>query len=179
MKTLWILSLVLPLVVSPGFAADGKLIAKAEKVIKSLAGKDVELVHREYEIPGDVKASIRQAVQQDFYRETVGLWEIRRENGTQAYAVMDDVLGKHMPITFVVLFDTSGVITACRVIKYRERYGSGVKSKRWLRQFTKKTAASGFHVGQDIDAISGATISSNSVTKGIEKLAKLFQHIIE
>lgn len=174
-----VLLISLPILVSTGTAGGGKLALKAEKLIKSVLSKNLTLQHREYKIPAPIKTTIEAETDQEFYRDTVVLWEVNRENGERAYVLMDDVSGRHMPITFFVVFDASGHILGCRVVKYRERYGSGVKSKRWLRQFTGKNATSGFKVGKDIDAISGATISSNSVTKGIKKLAKLISHILE
>jgi Na+-translocating ferredoxin:NAD+ oxidoreductase RnfG subunit len=166
----------------PGNVEDlhkNKLATKAEKVMKSLIGTDIRVSLKSFEIPASVKTTIEDHVKQDFYRNSVLLWEVTRDGTPEAYGMMDDVLGKQMPITFLVLFDREGTITACRVLKYRERYGSGVRSKRWLRQFSKKNAGSGFSVGKDIDGISGATISSESVSRGIEKLAHLIAHILQ
>jgi hypothetical protein len=169
---------LVPLLIQAG---SNKLILKAEKVMKSLmdkGGGQLELIYRTYQIPGQIKSEIEDRVKQDFYRETVDFWEIRRDGEIEGYALMDDVLGKQMPITFLVIYNSEGGITACRILKYRERYGSGVRSKRWLRQFNDKNHQSGFNIGTDIDAISGATISSNSVSRGIEKLTLLIQALV-
>ncbi len=154
------------------------LSKKAEQKIKSIVGQNVNLEFKEISIPGQLKGSIEEQVQQEFYRESVALWQVVKDGRVTAYAIMDDVLGKQMPITFFVLFDKTGNITACRVLKYRERYGSGVRSKRWLRQFNSKNTSSGFTLGKDIDGISGATISSLSMSKGIEKLTRLIKHLL-
>lgn len=160
------------------YASGANLSQKAEKKIKAMVGKTINLEFKEFKIPGNLKGKLEEHVQQEFYRESVGLWKIKKDGEIAAYAIMDDVPGKQMPITFLVLFDKHGTINTCYVLKYRERFGSGVRSKRWLRQFNAKNASSGFKLGKDIDGISGATISSLSMSKGIEKLTRLIKHIL-
>jgi Na+-translocating ferredoxin:NAD+ oxidoreductase RnfG subunit len=87
---------------------------------------------------------------------------------------MDNVLGKSMPITFLVILNNEGSILATEVIKYREAYGGEVGNKNWLAQFTHFSDTSDFKLGKNIDGISGATISVNSLSKGIQKIATLF-----
>ena len=87
---------------------------------------------------------------------------------------MDNVIGKSMPITFLVILNNEGAILASKVIKYREAYGGEVGNKNWLSQFNKLTNSSEYIVGENIDGISGATISVNSLSKGIQKIAVLF-----
>jgi Na+-translocating ferredoxin:NAD+ oxidoreductase RnfG subunit len=82
-----------------------------------------------------------------------------------------------MPITFRVIFDLDGKIIRSEIVKYREQYGGGVSSDQWNEQFKSKDANSSFNIGSDIAAISGATISVNSVTKGIHKLTLIFNSI--
>ena len=63
------------------------------------------------------------------------------------------------------------------IVKYREQYGGGVKSEDWNEQFEGKDDNSDFTVGKEISSISGATISVNSVTKGIKKLSLIFNEL--
>ena len=82
-----------------------------------------------------------------------------------------------MPITFLVIINHKGEVMASHVVKYREAYGGEVGNKNWLSQFNKLTNASEYIVGKNIDGISGATISVNSLSKGIQKIAVLFSLI--
>ena len=95
----------------------------------------------------------------------------------RAIGLMDNVLGKSLPITFLVLFDLKGTIIKSSIVKYREPYGGGVSNSNWNTQFEGKNFKSSFDVGDDIQGISGATISVNSVSKGIKKLTILFNEI--
>ena len=122
----------------------------------------------------ELKALVQNKVKQRFYRDELYYWTISNNDTTIAYALMDNVLGKAMPITFLVILNNGGSILATEVIKYREAYGGEVGNKNWLAQFTNSTDTSQFKVGKNIDGISGATISVNSLSKGIQKIAILF-----
>ena len=108
------------------------------------------------------------------YRNELYYWTISNDDTKIAYALMDNVIGKSMPITFLVILNNEGAILASKVIKYREAYGGEVGNKNWLSQFNKLTNSSEYIVGENIDGISGATISVNSLSKGIQKIAVLF-----
>ena len=57
---------------------------------------------------------------------------------------------------------------------YREPHGGEVAYDPWRKQFRGKTTAAPLQVGKDIRNISGATISCNSVTRGVRQaLAQL------
>ncbi|MBC8256015.1 MAG: FMN-binding protein [Candidatus Marinimicrobia bacterium] len=125
-------------------------------------------------IDSELKALVQNRVRQRFYRDELYYWTISNNDTTIAYALMDNVLGKSMPITFLILVDLDGKIMSTKVIKYREAYGGEVDNKNWLAQFTDFSDKSDYKVGKNIDGISGATISVNSLTKGVQKIAVLF-----
>tara|TARA_E500000178_G_scaffold216837_1_gene214031 strand:- start:65 stop:475 length:411 start_codon:yes stop_codon:yes gene_type:complete len=66
---------------------------------------------------------------------------------------------------FMVLLDCDNKIKLVRVLVYRENYGGEIGSKRWLKQFIGMTEPKPF-----VSAISGATISVNSIKHSINKL---------
>ena len=68
---------------------------------------------------------------------------------------------------FMVLFDCDNKIKLVKVLIYRENYGGEISSRRWLKQFIGMTEPKPF-----VDAISGATISVNSIKHSINKLIK-------
>jgi hypothetical protein len=91
------------------------------------------------------------------------------------YALFDEQLGLHEPISFATFFDAEGRVTRVEVVAYREPYGDGVRAERFRKQFVGRTAQSKFRPGDDIDAISGATISSRSLCVGVERAVVLFE----
>jgi Na+-translocating ferredoxin:NAD+ oxidoreductase RnfG subunit len=78
----------------------------------------------------------------------------------------------------MIIFSPSGKIMRVDIIRYREPYGGAVSSRNWLNQFTGKSPSESFKVEKDIDSISGATISVNSVTRGVYKLTLVMEEII-
>ena len=149
----------------------------AEKYIISQFDVDVSIYMHTLKLDTESKVLVQNKVKQRFYRDELYYWAIFNNDTTIAYALMDNVIGKSMPITFLVILNNEGTILAAEVIKYREAYGSDVGNKNWLAQFTNSTNTSQFTVGKNIDGISGATISVNSLSKGIQKIAVLFPFI--
>ena len=95
----------------------------------------------------------------------------------ELYAFLDNTLGKSMPITFLLIVSDNGKINHSEIIKYREAYGGEIQNRNWLDQYFGKNIFSNFSIGKEILAISGATISVNSINKSFKKLLLLLPHI--
>jgi electron transport complex protein RnfG len=89
------------------------------------------------------------------------------------YALFDEQIGQHEPISFATFFDPGGAITRVEVVAYREPFGDGIRAERFRKQFLGRSVRSRFRPGDDIDTISGATISSRSMSIAIERAAAL------
>ncbi|MFC2134318.1 FMN-binding protein [Bacteroidota bacterium] len=152
---------------------------KTEEMLKLFFGDNHSAEMEEYIIPIDIKKSIEFECKQKFFGESVYLWEIYEGTELKGYAILDNVYGKSLPITFLVLFDIEGRIIKSTVLKYRESYGGAVQNENWQAQFEGKDHNSKFTIGEDIDAVSGATISGQSITAGVRKLALLIPHILD
>lgn len=94
------------------------------------------------------------------------------------YALFDDELGQHEPISFATFFDTDGHVTRVEVVAYREPFGDGIRTERFRKQFIGRSVRSHFRPDSDIDAVSGATISSRSMCIGVERATALFDEAI-
>lgn len=92
------------------------------------------------------------------------------------YAVIDQEVGKTEPITFMTALDAQGKVIAVEILVYREPYGSEVHQKSFLRQYKGKTLKDPVRAGQDIKHISGATISSHSVSRGVKRALILWDY---
>ena len=154
--------------------AESPIKVAAEKYIISQFNVDVSIYMHTLKLDAELEVLVQNKVKQRFYRDELYYWNISNNDTTIAYALMDNVLGKSMPITFLVILKNEGNILALEVIKYREAYGGEVGNKNWLAQFTYFSDTSDFKLGKNIDGISGATISVNSLSKGIQKIAILF-----
>ncbi len=139
-------------------------------------GSKIELT--KYKISNKIKSNIERKVKQRFFKNYVFYWKILKDGKLNGVALLDNVYGKTMPITFLAIYNLEGNIVSVSIIKYREAHGGAVSNKSWLSQFNKKSFDSSFEFGKDIDGISGATISAKAVTKGIEKLTLLAKIIL-
>ena len=154
---------------------------KTENLIKkTFKNKTIEIIyHGKIQIPKDTKSIIENKIKQKFYLDYIFVWSvvdsIKKIN--ISYALLDHVLGKVKPITFVVILNTQGEIIKSKVIVYREEYGGAIRSEKWNRQFIGKNNRDEFRINQNISGISGATISVNSFSKGIQKLLYLFPEL--
>ncbi|MCL6494610.1 MAG: FMN-binding protein [Ignavibacterium sp.] len=152
-----------------------------EKVNISLEncfGKNIQIDFEKLKLKNELKNSIEKKVGQKFYSDEVYLYKISFDKKIIGYGLLDNVYGKSLPITFLVMFDSTGKILCSEIVKYREPYGGAIQSKEWNDQFKGKNVDSEFIVGKDVSGISGATISVNSVNKGIKKLTLLLSEII-
>lgn len=95
------------------------------------------------------------------------------------YAFIDDELGEHLPITFAVKLSPAGVVERQEIVAYREARGDEVREDRFRRQFVGKTARDPIVSGADIAAISGATISSRAMAKGVKRAVVLFEELMQ
>lgn len=156
-----------------------KITDKTETQLNKYFPNNISIEWSVYDIPKDLKKKIQNKVKQKFFRDEVNLWEIMDEDSVQYYAILDNVIGKTMPITFLTIFNSTPSVEHSSIIKYREPYGGEVGNKKWLNQFIEYTDSSNYKVGRDISGISGATLSVHSVTKGIHKLTLLIHEIIK
>ena len=88
-----------------------------------------------------------------------------------------DEMGKIKPITFLVGVDIQGKVLAVYVLEYRDMFGSEIKRRSFLRQFQGKSLNNLLTVGRDIDAVTGATISSQAATTAVSKSLKLIEEL--
>ena len=77
------------------------------------------------------------------------------------------------PIKMLVGMDTNGVLTGAIVTDHREPYGYfSIDLPEVMAQFEKKNVRDGFRVGQDIDAISRATITLQSTSRAVRNSSR-------
>ena len=102
--------------------------------------------------------------------------EIGRGSGAEpalGYALVDNQLGQHEPITVGVLLGPDGAVQQVEVLVYREAYGDGVRAASFRDQFTGLNAASTMRAGKEIRIVSGATISSRALATVVKRAAVL------
>lgn len=171
---LTILFLFLNIIIFPQDIKDN-----VNQALRTCLGKNIRIEYEKIKIERNVKNEIEKKVGQKFFSDEIYFYKIFDDQNILGFALLDNVYGKSLPITFIVIFDMNGKILCSEIIKYREPYGGAVQSKEWNSQFKGKDEHSEFIVGKDINSISGATISVNSVTKGVKKLTLLVKSLLK
>jgi Na+-translocating ferredoxin:NAD+ oxidoreductase RnfG subunit len=127
---------------------------------------------------GEQRARIEHRLGRDLSKSDYTVYVAKTGERVDGYALFDDELGQHEPISFATFFDAQGKVTRVEVVAYREAYGDGVRAQRFRRQFVGKDAHSGFAPQSDIDAISGATISSRALCVGVQRAALVLDETV-
>ncbi len=73
---------------------------------------------------------------------------------------------------YFIFFDNAAVIQLVKVFSYQATYGQEITAMSWLKQFKNYDGKSQLTVGDNVDAISGATISVDAIAADIEYVTK-------
>lgn len=112
--------------------------------------------------------------------EHTEIYAVHQEGGIPtAYVLFAEALGKVDTFIYLVIFSPEGSIKKVAVLLYRENYGGEIASKRFLRQFEGKSNGLNMEYNQDIDGISGATISVQAITRSIRENSSSFNKILK
>jgi len=148
-----------------------------EQKLREIYPDSTKIEFTKISLDRSVAKPIEKLCRQKFFRNELYTWKILTNDSTIVYALLDNVIGKTQPISFLVILDGQGDVQSVQVIKYRESHGGEVTNQNWLNQFINLNAKSGYLPGKDIDGISGATLSVNALSKGIRKIVLLFNEI--
>jgi len=168
---------ILYITVFPYFLIGG-IREDAEELIFSTYGEDIQVDFKKWNPPQEIKIYSEKKARSRFMFDHVYVWKISESNSLVGVAILDNVLGKSLPITYLTCFNMDGQLINAHIVKYREDYGYEVGNKRWLNQFIGLDVNSDFIIGKNIDGISGATISVNSVTRGINRSAIIVEYLL-
>ncbi|TDU39621.1 Na+-translocating ferredoxin:NAD+ oxidoreductase RnfG subunit [Gelidibacter sediminis] len=119
-----------------------------------------------FKIPQDVAKGLPSTFGSDNF------FKIRHNNKLLGYAYIAKAPSKTDEFDYLVLLNPDLVVLSTKVLVYREDYGGEIGSKRWLRQFIGKSLKDELRYGDNIMAISGATISVRSMTSAMNDLLK-------
>jgi len=103
---------------------------------------------------------------------------IGETNGkTDGWATIQNTIGKHKAITYMVGVDTEGEVSNVEVLVYRESRGSEVRKSRFNYQYQDKTVFDPIRINRDIINISGATMSVRSMSAGVKRALVIIDHV--
>jgi len=97
----------------------------------------------------------------------IHIWEITGPAGRLGYLAETRCTTRSGAFLLRVVTDTALTVRRTEVSQYTAQRGIEITAPAFGRQFVGKTAADPIRVGRDVDAITGATLSSRSMADGI------------
>ena len=147
------------------FQLPEKIQKKVDKEIKLIFNTD-DFVLEPIIVSEEINANLRTKIREN------DLFKISLDTVSLGYAYIGKGFGKVDDFDFLVIFDTDLIIVKSKILVYREDYGGEIGSKRWLKQFNGKGKNDTIEYEKDIIAISGATLSANSMTVAVNNLLR-------
>ncbi len=100
-------------------------------------------------------------------------WRAVQNEKTQGWVISDRVVGKYDLIDYAAGFDADGTTLGMEILAYRESHGAEIRQTAWRKQFAGKKGPSAMRFADEIRNISGATLSCQHVTEGMQRLSAL------
>lgn len=76
---------------------------------------------------------------------------------------------------YFILFDATCSVKMIKIFNYQASHGQEITSPGWLKQFRNYNGKTELQAGNNVDAISGATISVDAISFDIELKTKLLR----
>jgi len=161
-------ALVVPAVVSP--AAFAVQYLTLEQAQKALFPQAEQFEAAPWSLNAEQRRAIEAASGVKVRVHEVKAWRAKQGNQSSGWVVVDEVIGKHELITYALAIGNDGVVRGLEIMDYRESHGGAVRNPKWRAQFVGKTTSSSLRLSDDIQNLSGATLSCRHITEGVRRL---------
>jgi thiamine biosynthesis lipoprotein len=128
---------------------------------------------QQYTLTAEQLDQAQERVGRRFREKAIAVYKAFLQETLIGYGFILDVTGKERAITFMIGVDPEGKLLGLEVMVYRESHGFEIRSRQFMKQFLGKTLASALTLGEDIAAISGATLSSRAAAYAAKKALAL------
>ncbi len=145
------------------YAADFYGEKQALKMVKTaLKDKEIMLVEKV-----DVSDVFGKA-------EPVVIYRFSRTKGDDFCVIFAQAKGRYEMFDYLIIVNHEFAIEKISVLKYRSEHGGEIASKKWLKQFENYSSGE-LRYKKEISALSGATISANSIVADIPKVLSILK----
>ena len=144
-----------------------------EDAVKLMFPKSERVRKELLRVPMEKKQIIEERIGWKFPEESFDVYIGETGSQIDGYALVQNTIGKHKPMTYMVGVDARGHVSNVELLVFREARGSEVRTKRFNVQYEGKTVLDPVRINKDILNISGATMSVRSMTAGIKRVLVL------
>lgn len=174
---LMIPALIVPAVMSaPAYAVQYQTLEQAQQAMFPDAAR---FVRADVVMSDELKKQIEQRSGVRVRNALQQVWRVEANAKTAGWFVLDEVVGKHEFITYVVALLPDGAVKAIDILEYRETHGSEIKNDKWRAQFAGKKDGEAFKLDEDIKNISGATLSCKNISNGVKRIVATHQVVMK
>lgn len=164
MKSIFKIVALLGLLAAPVMHVHAEVFLTLEQA-REVLWQDTPMEEVTISLSKEQMKSIHSASKIRVWSNTFKAW--KTESG--GWFLVDQVVGKHEMIDMAVALTHDGKIKGLRVMTYVESYGDEVKHPNWLAQFLGRDNSEHLKLDQQIDNISGATLSCRHITDGVNR----------
>jgi len=125
-------------------------------------------------VKDEQRLAIGEICQQTIEDRRFNFYVGKKGSQVLGYALIDHMIGKSFPITFITILNVDGTVRDVEIMVYREPRGWEVKYESFLKQFFGRNAQSDY---REINSITGATLSVRAITRGVSKAAAAYKVI--
>lgn len=105
--------------------------------------------------------------------ERLVVLQITDKEGTtpEGWGCIAQAMGRQDYFDFLVLYDNNKEVIHLQILQYRSSHGYQIDSKRWLNNFKGLSVSDTIEKGQQVDGISGATMSVDGLIRKMNEIA--------
>ncbi len=141
--------------------------------VKIMLPKSERIRKEVIKLSPEKKAQIEERIGWKFPEQSFEVYIGESGDKIDGYALVQNTIGKHKPMTYMVGIDNTGHVSDVELLIFRESRGSEIRQKRFNAQYEGKTVTDPVRINKDIINISGATMSVRSMSAGIKRVLVL------
>lgn len=173
-KTMSFLFLIFISIPSFGFCQSTVFLAPTD-ALKLIFKNSKEVIKEEHSVTPAIQEEVEKILGYELTKSNYPFYLGKTDGKVDGYAVIDDQVGKVMPITFITRINPDGKVALVEIMIYRESHGGEVTTKRFLNQFREKSFKEELRLDGNIIHVTGATLSSQALVKGVRRALVLWQ----
>jgi len=148
---------------------------KPDEALKLIFKDSQEVIKEDHPINDSIQQKAKSLNNSELPKKSYSFYLGKTNGKVDGYALIDEQLGKALPITFITKLNTQGQVEQVEIMVYRESHGGEVASKRFLNQFKDKRLNDELRLHGTITHVTGATISSQALVIGVKRALTLWQ----